>query len=633
MAQTLDDFVAQDVARGVPEKEARRKWASVFAWANPGQDDVFWTPPTEFANNDLEAAASTVQVDPADFSRRLPGESMAEYGERYASHLKAQREASYRSLEDKYQSGYKNPERRLIESELDATSSNMPTAFVRDAGGSAYGAMTNFQPGASATVDGVSVPAFDVGDGRLRYRLGDVRRAKDAAEDSRWLAGHREMVEGDIERYGHYRTPDTSDELTPEQYQARVDRKRAEANAQQSPRARELRMQRLAARAGVPEALTDDMSEEARLRAMARNAESAQRSEARAIMTRRAQAQRNPLEYINRNDVDELSKMVLAQSVLAGRGDRGPFDVKVAEAAAGGELARVGVMNREVDARIEAMRQEAELARADRQTQSEQFQARMEEMRADRERGRQEFEARLAADSQARQQQNELMLARMAQDAKEAEQRFGIGSMEAQARMAALQSQIEQQRADSVRMMEQMRQQSEAAAADREARERMHTAGLEADIQKTGAIIGKDRDAAELARSDASRARELQFMQGSPGAYDIMTGKSDTPAAIRALKGIASQSEDTWVEDILDPTVYLTLGLADSGFDAGNARRMNDELKRLAKQAELLGIQSQLNDPAYRRDLINRYGFNSGWAGGQGGWLGSLWRSMPEDLR
>lgn len=74
--------------------------------------------------------------------------------------------------------------------------------YSREANGSAYAPLTNFQPGATVMVDGVEVPAFDVGDGTLRYRLGDVKRAQEAAHNSRLAAMFSESAQEDLANYG-----------------------------------------------------------------------------------------------------------------------------------------------------------------------------------------------------------------------------------------------------------------------------------------------------------------------------------------------------------------------------------------------------------------------------------------------
>lgn len=110
------------------------------------------------------------------------------------------------------------------------------------------------------TVDGVEVPEFIDSAGNAmpgRYRLGDLARAKEAKTEENRKADVAWM-----------------NERSPEFWQAQKD-------AQQTPRAQELRSQRLHARAGIPEP-TDGLEGEAKLRAMIRNRETAQAEARRA---------------------------------------------------------------------------------------------------------------------------------------------------------------------------------------------------------------------------------------------------------------------------------------------------------------------------------------------------------------
>jgi hypothetical protein len=164
--------------------------------------------------------------------------------------------------------------------------------------------------------------------------------------------------------------------------------------------------------------------------------------------------------------------------------------------------------------------------------------------------------------------------------------------------------------------------------------------------QETKALMGGQTDAAKYtadarvkeagitagaATSEAEAKREATEMQGrkimeldlqnkSPGRYDIMTGNPSTEDAIRELKDIAAGADRFQI-------------LPGGGFGAREAESMNDYLKRLQRQAELMGIQSPLADPEYRRDLIKKWGYSSGWAGGRGGWMGDWFQPMPEDLQ
>lgn len=191
-----------------------------------------------------------------------------------------------------------------------------------------------FLPGDTTTWEGVEVPVRMVdGRGRPMSTLGDLRRAQEAQDDARWLAGHRAMVESDNERYGWQLPPAM---VSPAQADARARLHDAEQAALNTPRAQELRRQRLHARAGIPEEATEDMTEEQRLRMMGRNRQSAQARASRAAVVRRAQAQQNPLEYLGRDDINGWQQMVMADRMLrAGAGQMTPLGVE----AVGGQNA------------------------------------------------------------------------------------------------------------------------------------------------------------------------------------------------------------------------------------------------------------------------------------------------------
>jgi hypothetical protein len=445
-----------------------------------------------------------------------------------------------------------------------------------------------------AVIDGVTVPTYDLGDFQARYQLGDVRRAQEAAADARWLAGHRALIDSENARYGHYSIRDGADELTPEQQEARYNRKRAEGRqAAQREASRQYQIANKDRELTPYEQQQKDRRGRVAARAMlaggSEHVTGANDAMLNAMLTLSPEERQRNLQY-------------------ATPGGQAVALVDAEKAKAAGDVAKVGVMNREVDARLAAMESQAEQMRADRATQHEQFLERMAAERAAREQQALQFQAGLqrAAESEAG--------------------RFALTRQEAEQRHAAMMAQLGQ-----ARSVEEMRYRQ--AEADRQARERIAADTNDVERGKYEGLLEKDRRKADDEMAMAARGREFQFQTQSPGEYDVMTGSAGTANAIRELKRLASQSEDSWTEDILDPMVYLSLGFADSGFDSGNAVRMNDELLRMANKAKLLGIESKLHDPAYRRDLINKYGFNSGWAGGQGGWMGSLWRTMPPDLR
>ena len=164
--------------------------------------------------------------------------------------------------------------------------------------------------------------------------------------------------------------------------------------------------------------------------------------------------------------------------------------------------------------------------------------------------------------------------------------------------------------------------QNQADSREREwgTRERMATDANDVQRQQTQAAAKAAEEKTAREAADRRQLGELQYKQQAPGLYDIMTGRPDSQEASDALKDIAGRS---------DRFQYLPGG----GFGEREATAMNDELLGLARQAELLGIKSPLADPAYRRNLIQRWGYASGWSGGRGGWFGDFWQPMPSDLR
>lgn len=78
----------------------------------------------------------------------------------------------------------------------------MSTSFEMRTNGSAYGALPDFGGGETDMVDGVEVPTFDLGDGKRRYRLGDVKRAQEAAADERYADMVSKSAQDDLAKYG-----------------------------------------------------------------------------------------------------------------------------------------------------------------------------------------------------------------------------------------------------------------------------------------------------------------------------------------------------------------------------------------------------------------------------------------------
>lgn len=142
---------------------------------------------------------------------------------------------------------------------------------------------------------------------------------------------------------------------------------------------------------------------------------------------------------------------------------------------------------------------------------------------------------------------------------------------------------------------------------------------IDARLTQFGATNALQKSKADEESRLRSQAQLMAFRQQSPGLHDIMTGRPHTRAAADALKSIARNS---------DRFQYLPGG----GFGLREATAMNDELLALAEQARQLGFDTPLTAPEYRRQLIDSFGYSSGWSGGRGGWFGDLFRPMPDGL-
>lgn len=69
--------------------------------------------------------------------------------------------------------------------------------------------------GEMINVDGVMVQAYDLGDGKLRYTLGDVKRAKEAAIDAQRSAELSKNAQEDLANYGTRQLYRTTDQIDP----------------------------------------------------------------------------------------------------------------------------------------------------------------------------------------------------------------------------------------------------------------------------------------------------------------------------------------------------------------------------------------------------------------------------------
>lgn len=148
------------------------------------------------------------------------------------------------------------------------------------------------------------------------------------------------------------------------------------------------------------------------------------------------------------------------------------------------------------------------------------------------------------------------------------------------------------------------------AEAQRNSDERRATAQNE--TQRDIATINRPDPQAQMSLSvNEERRKSRDNLQNTnPGLYNLMLGYIDHPAAITFLRDtIAPSADNGWLGE---------------GFNDSAVRRMDDNLLAIANQAASMGIpDSPLWDPAVRAEIINRYGRNSGWSGGRGGWWGS----------
>jgi hypothetical protein len=138
----------------------------------------------------------------------------------------------------------------------------------------------------------------------------------------------------DLVRYGA--GPDGNSSLTPGQQRNREQRALSEARVRDAQRGR-FYEDRLMMDAGVrveppgPDATPEELERAAyRNRYAARQNELASRKQA---VERRRMAQSNPLEYMNRNDIGDWNRMIVANQLLGPRGYRGATPLDVDQAA------------------------------------------------------------------------------------------------------------------------------------------------------------------------------------------------------------------------------------------------------------------------------------------------------------
>ena len=206
-----------------------------------------------------------------------------------------------------------------------------------------------------------------------------AREAAQAMRDSERAAMYDQRTQAYVDEYGMIGTPGAAP-LTQDQRDAREALKLREAEARHTPYQEDARIARLAERAGMPVeqaaamvqagyndyakqknaqpwtvAGVNNTTERPDFAQMAyahralrqagdtqRQAELAERQQA---VVRRRMAQTNPLEYMNRDDISDWNRMIVANQLLGPRGYRGatPLDVdqarEQAKAAIQGRLA------------------------------------------------------------------------------------------------------------------------------------------------------------------------------------------------------------------------------------------------------------------------------------------------------
>lgn len=193
-----------------------------------------------FANNSaapdnvtehLEAAASPIEVDPTpQASKPKTWRDMSD--EEMVAPVTADTAVAAGDL-DAYGQRYRQAVSNTLDRGVDRRMAER-AAGIPDPDQAAYNAATGLgSPSAPAaepdyvTVDGVSVRTHPLSDGQSfggMYTLRALREAKDAAEEQRWLANHRAMIDEENAKYGHYSLPNNSDQLTQAQKDARLER-------------------------------------------------------------------------------------------------------------------------------------------------------------------------------------------------------------------------------------------------------------------------------------------------------------------------------------------------------------------------------------------------------------------------
>lgn len=170
--------------------------------------------PPEDVDANLEAAATPIAVEstagekPASW-RSMSDEDIAAPLELEAGGGQGVTRADLAKYGERYRQAIRNNYERAVagrKAELDAG--------YQDPDQAAYNSATGVAPAAAAdpefvVVDGVRVPAFLLGDGKPfggMYRLGDLNRAKEAANEARLSDMFSQSAQEDLDRYGDRQT-------------------------------------------------------------------------------------------------------------------------------------------------------------------------------------------------------------------------------------------------------------------------------------------------------------------------------------------------------------------------------------------------------------------------------------------
>lgn len=147
----------------------------------------------------VDAPGGGVGVTPGDLNA---------YGQRYRQAVHNTIDRGVAARQEARAAGWQDPNQEAYDraTGLDRNERPIGTSYTRGPNGSAYAPLTDFGGGQTVTVDGVEVPAVDLGDGTLRYRLGDVKRAQEAADDKRIGDMVSKSAQEDLARYGSQQT-------------------------------------------------------------------------------------------------------------------------------------------------------------------------------------------------------------------------------------------------------------------------------------------------------------------------------------------------------------------------------------------------------------------------------------------